>query len=300
MQRRRTAKTITGVLVWLIAYSLQLTAAFGDEIYFTSGQTLKGLVVEEHVDRLVVSTVDGEQVIWRHDVDQVFFDDPERNYLYLGNEALAAGDFQAALTLYQKAIHLNPAWNDPRDALRRLDDRQRRPAGVTERPERALQAAWGLIVAATESYPVLSAVAPDSAAAQAGLRPGDALVAAWGESLGYRSLAQVAQRVAGPAGTEVKITLRRDVTVLAGAVASAPWPGFGVTMAPEGLTVSEVGVLGAAAGLQVGDLVVTLDGRPTRYLPLGQARAAIGKARTAGLRLQIHRHLLILRPTGSS
>ena len=284
-------------LALIVAFA---SSAFADEVFFTSGQTLKGLVVEEHVDRLVVSTVDGEQVIWRHDVDQVFFDDPERNYLYLGNEALAAGDFQAALTLYQKAIHMNPAWDDARDALRRLDDRQRRTAGAAERPERVLQDVWGLTLAATESYPVLSAVAPDSAAAQAGLQAGDALVAAWGESLGYRSLAQVAQRVAGPAGTEVKITFQRDVTVLAGAVANAPWPGFGVTMAPEGLTVSEVGVLGAAAGLQVGDLVVALDGRPTRYLPLGQARTAIAKTKTAGLRFQIHRYLLILRPTGSS
>lgn len=278
------------------------TPARADEIYFISGRTLKGLVVEEHVDRLVVSTVDGEQVVWRSEVDQVFFDDPERNYLYLGNDALAGGDVNSALTLYQKAIQLNPGWEEARDALRRLDDRQRRMTGawVVEHPERTLEAAWGLTFSATESYPVVAAVTPQGHAAQAGLQAGDALVAVWGESMGYRSLAQVADRLLGPAGTDVKMAIRRDVTVRPAEAPNAPWPGFGVTMAPEGLTISDVGVLGTAAGLQAGDLVVTLDGRPTRYLPLGQARGAIDRARAAGLQLKIHRHVLIHRPTNSS
>lgn len=283
----------------LVAIAGAATAAQADELFLTSGETLKGLVVEEHADRLVVSTIDGEQVVWRHDVDQVFFDDPERNYLYLGNEALAGGDFQAALALYQKAMQMNPAWDDARDALRRLDDRQRRARGAVERPEKVLQAAWGLTLAATESYPVISAVAPDSAAAQHGLQTGDALVAVWGESLGYRSLAQVAQRMAGPAGTEVKITLQREVTVPP-AGRGAPRPGFDVSMALAGLTVGDAGLLGTAAGLRPGDLIVAIDGRPTRYLPLGQARAAMAGPRTSGLRLTIQRHLLIHRPPGSA
>ncbi len=276
--------------------------AQADEIYFTSGRTLKGLVVEEHLDRLLISTVDGEQVIWRHDVDQVFFDDPERNYLYLGNEALASGDVNSALTLYQRAIQLNPSWEEARDALRRLDDRQRRMTGAwaVEDPVRALQATWGLTLSATEDYPVIAAVTPQSASAQGGMAVGDAVAAIWGESMGYRSLAQVAERLLGPAGTDVKVTIRREVAVRPGTVPNTPWPGFGVTMAPDGLTISEVGVLGTAAGLQAGDLVVALDGRPTRYLPLGQARAAIDKARTAGLQLRIHRHFLMHRPTSSS
>lgn len=292
-------RAISSVLLAALCWA---TAARADEIYFASGETLKGLVVEEHVDRLVVSTVDGERTVWRLDVDQVFFDDPERNYLYLGNEALAGGDVNAAMTLYQKAIQLNPAWGDARDALRRLDDQQRRMtrAWAVEDSRRALQMAWGLTLSATENYPVVTTMAPPAGAAGAGLQTGDAVVAVWGESMGYRPLAQVAGRLAGPAGTEVKITVRRDVTVRAAEVPNAPWPGFGVSMTPAGLTVSDVGMLGTAAGVQVGDIIVTLDGRPTRYLPLGAARAVIDKARAAGLRLQIHRHLLITRPTSSS
>lgn len=284
----------------LLATATVAAPAAADEIYFLSGDTLKGLVVEEHVDRLIVSTIDGEQIVWRQDIDQVFFDDPERNYLYLGNDALAGGDLNAAVALYQRSLQMNPAWPDARDALRRLEDRQRRLSrGAAGDAEGALQEAWGVTLMATENYPVISTLASGAWAATQGFQVHDAIVAVWGESMGYRPLAQVADRLLEPGGREAKVTLARDVAVSAPSGAAA-WPGFEVALELDGLVVRNAGPWGTSAGLRAGDLLVGLNGQPTRYLPMGAAKGIIERARAAGLQARIHRHVMITRPATSS
>jgi len=293
----RSAERCARVICRLVLVALWCHAApaSADEIYFTSGELLKGLVVEEHVDRLVVSTVDGEQVVLRQEIDEVFFDDPERNYLYLGNEALAEGDTTAATALFHRALRLNPRWQETRDALQRVEDRQRKTAAgwALDDPEQTLWTTWGVRWTATDGYPAVAAVASQQAMDRAGVRVGDQLVAVWGESMGFRPIAHVAERLLGPPGTPVKVTIQRGVTLRAGAV---PWPGFELTMAPAGLTVSRVAASGASAGVEAGDLIVALDHRPTRYLPLAVARATIGRARGRDVDVRLQRHLVIIRP----
>lgn len=259
---------------------------------------MKGLVVEEHVDRIVVSTVDGEQVLRRRDIDEVFFDDPERNYLYLGNEALADGDLNTALTLFRKAWQFNPRLEEAQDALSRAEEARQKAAmdWTTADPERALWTRWGLRLTATDRAPVVSTVDPQRLADRAGLLVGDQMIAVWGDSMAYRPLPQVAERLLGPAGTPVKVTVQRRVTVAPEVTPKAPWPGFELTMAPAGLTVARVESRGEAAGLRVNDLIVLLNGHPTRYLPLASAQTAVKAAHAGGLQLEIHRHLLITRP----
>ena len=289
---------ITLVLFLALAHpcSPLLPPVFSDEIYFTSGRSLKGLVVEEHVDRLVVSTVDGERVILRQEIDQVFFDDPERNYLYLGNEAFAQGDLNTAEILFRKALKFNPRWGEARDAMRRLgDERRKATSGWTSAdPQGQLWSAWGMRLAATERYPVLVAVEPRGAAARAGLSAEDRIIAIWGDSMAFRPLDEVASAWMGPPGSIVKVTLERRLTLRARTARG--WPGFDLTMTPLGLTVAKIHRWAKAAGLRPGDRLVTVNGLSTRYLPLASARAAIHKARRTGLTIVIHRDIVITRP----
>ena len=290
MRQRRRHLCVNTLLSTLL---LLLPTASADEVFLASGRSLKGLVVEEHVDLIVLSTPDGEQMLWRKDIDQVFFDDPERNYLYLGNEALAAGDAGTAMALFQKSAHLNPSLEEVRDALRRVGDERRKQSVGWSVPEAALWSRWGLRLSKTASYPVVADLAPDGAAARAGFRAGDQIRFVWGESMGFRPVAEAADRLLGPPGTEVKMTIQREIRVSL----SPSWPGFDVGMTEHGLVVTSVGEPGQRAGLQTGDRLVVLDKQPTRYVPLSSAKSAIARARTAGLRCGIQRHLLLIRPS---
>ncbi len=284
---------------WLLVGGWPVTSAQADEIYFTSGESLKGLVVEEHVDRLVVSTVDGERVVWRRDVDEAFFDDPERNYLYLGDEALEAGDVHGAVALFQKAAQFNAELEEVRDALRRADDRRRKLETLWEvrDPEAALRKHWGLRLAPTTGgAPKIAVVTTPSFAERAGLQADDQVMAIWGASMAYRPVTQVAEWLLGPSGSAVKLLIQRDLVLSASALPGGKWPGFEPAMTPAGLTVAETGPLGAAAGLRPGDRIVAINGHATRYLPLASVRALLDRLKGTNVSLQIQRALFLTRP----
>ena len=97
---------------------------FADTIYLNNGNIIKGLVVEEHKDRVVFSTREGEKIILNKDIDEIFFDDLEQNYYYIANRFLEEKDFERA-EKYRSALAylgvrepkkeygvLRPAWSD--------------------------------------------------------------------------------------------------------------------------------------------------------------------------------------------
>ena len=282
---------------WLVAAGWWPALAQADEVYFTSGDSLKGLVVEAHVDRLVVSTVDGERVVWRRDVDEVFFDDPERNYLYLGDEALEAGDVHGAIALFQKATQFNAELEEVRDALRRADDRRRKLETLWEvrDPEAALRKRWGVRLAATEGAPTITAVTTPSFGERAGLQADDHVIAVWGASMAYRPIPQVAEWLLGPSGSPLKLLIERDLLLSAAALPGGKWPGFEPAITPAGLAVAETGPLGAAAGLRPGDRIAAINGHATRYLPLASVRALLDRLKGTSVSLQIDRAMFLTR-----
>lgn len=278
-------------LLCLVAGLLLPQVAGADEIFLSSQESLKGLVVEQHADRVVVSTIDGEQTVMRTDIDEIFFDDPERNYLYLGDEALAQGDINSASTLFRKATQLNPELEECRDAIRRVEDRQQKMAKELALPDPELK------LFSTDRYPKVEEVKPASAASESGIQPGDLLVAVWGESLAYQPVSVAVERLTGLPETWAKVTVERTVQIVRDP--KHPWPGFEMEMSSEGLKVSRVTGGTASAFLKPGDLIVSLNGRATRYLPLASARNAAqqSQSKKRGLGLIIHRHILLKRPS---
>ena len=268
---------------------------WADEIYLTSGERLKGLVVEEHADRIILSTVDGERTVMRNTIDEVFFDDPERNCLYLGNEALAQADVNAASTLFRKALQLNPEFEEARDAIRRTEDRRQKlnKNWSVPDPESAL-GAYGLRLSSTDRFPSVAEVKPRSAALAAGFQAGDSIVAIWGESMAHQPAAVAAERLLGLSGTMAKVTLERQAKITPDP--KHPWPGFEMEMSLDGLKVSRVKEAGNLAGLKEGDIIHFLNGHPTRYLPLASARNTVAQAKNKRLTLILRRHIFIQRP----
>lgn len=121
--------------------------------------------------------------------------------------------------------------------------------------------------------PVVGRVLPDSAAAAAGLRPGDQVLAVDGRAV--RHWAELEERVAASGGRPLTLRLRRDGTEHEVALTPRRIPArtpFGEPTETWGLgagphvppVVGEVqpGMPAAEAGLRPHDRIVALDGRP--------------------------------------
>ena len=265
----------------LLFFLLAVAPAFADVIYDTSGGTLKGLVVEEHADRVVLNTEEGEKTLFRSQIEEIFYAEPERNYLYLGNQALEGGDFGSARGFFQKARQINPDFSEAADALERADDLEKKQEFLTGGLDllQAFKKQWGITLLEGKVLAKVGEVPPGSLAGRAGLAAGDEPVAAWSSSLAFLPAGAVAKELIGSPGSAVKLTLQRTVNLPAGAAKEMK-----LNMERLGLTVTGSG-----------DRIVSIDGKSTRYLPLEQARKMIQAAREKGVELVIHRDLKVTR-----
>ena len=277
----RIKTVIMAVLVQLLTLNSSLLTAFADVIYDTMGGTLKGLVVEEHADRVVLNTEEGEKTLFRSQIEEIFYAEPERNYLYLGNQALEGGDFGGARGFFQKALQINPDFSEAADALERTADLEKKQEFLTGGIDflQVLKKKWGITLSEGKDLAVVKEVLPGSFAERAGLAAGDALVAAWSSSLEYLPAGGGAKELIGPPGSKIKVSLQRAVKLPAAAAREMK-----LSMERLGLTVVESG-----------DRIVSIDGKSTRYLPLDQARKMIQAARDKGVELVIHRDLKVTR-----
>ncbi|MBI3322437.1 MAG: hypothetical protein HYZ94_02010 [Candidatus Omnitrophica bacterium] len=273
--------------------------AFADDVFFKAGGSLRGLVVEEHADRVVMSTEGGEKTVLRDEIDEVFFSEPERNELYLGERALQAGDLAGAREFFLRAIRLNPRLAEGKDALGRVQDMERKAGQAAPRDPAAELAKLGVALRKEpqEGWLVIELVERGSTAQRWGLSPGDALAAYWGGSLRHVPPAEAARSIAGAPGSALKLTIQRQVNIPPANPPNAGWPGLTLEMEHFGLTARETVPTSPAfmAGLRPGDRVVRLGAAPTRYMPLGAARKALQQAREKGIILIIHRDLMVTR-----
>ncbi len=299
---RRILRQLVVSSKWFVVFYFLLTTlyplVYADTIYFTAGDSIKGLVVEEHRDRIVLSTEQGERTLLRREIDEIFYAEPERNYLYLGDQALEQGEWALARGFFQKARQTNPAFREAEDALQRLGDAERKlHEPPVPNPVEVLWSRWGLSLETVGGSAVVAHVRENSFPAEASLEPGDGIIGYWDESTRFLPASEVAEFLLGPAGTEIQLTVRRAVTLPAVFPGQRNWPGWKLEMERLGLTVLETMPEGAAglAGLKPGDRIVELNGQPTRYLPLGQARRTVQKSRDKGLVLVIDRDLRIRR-----
>ena len=281
MRRIKPLLAMTFVLIVL------LPVAYADVVYDHAGGTLKGLVVEEHHDRIVLSTEEGEKTVLRSEIEEVFYSEPERNYLYLGNQALEEGDFGIARGFFQKAVQINPAFSEATDALDRAEDLEKKQELVAKGLDllQTLKKQWGITLGQGKDLAIVEEVRAGSLAERSGLENGDGLVAAWSSSLAFLPTGGVAKELIGPPGSKLKLTLQRDVKLPAG-------EGFKFKLSMERLGLTAAG---AEPPFLLGDRIVSIDGNSTRYMPLGKARKMIEGAKSKGVAFGIHRNLLITR-----
>jgi C-terminal processing protease CtpA/Prc len=270
--------------------------------------------------------VDGEIKVMKSDVKRLSLDDEESNLLRLAQNAKDADDAAKAYYFYDKALAVNPQSKSAKEGIsllkmqswqkekkKKLSDlelqaeidtygspKPRQPetdpmAGLKER----LDSEMGISLGMEGSFPVFTKVKNGSSASVSGIERGDRLVAVWGKLTGYMSFQDVVDVLLKKSSMEVRCTVERTVRVAVNPNRAISLPGdlIGASLGigPEGLALFTVKPLGAAekAGLAKGDLVVAIDGVPTRYLQLNRALKVIKDAKGDHVKLTFRRDVVI-------
>lgn len=271
---------------------------FADEVTMKDGTKIKGLVIEEYADRLTVSTVDGERNIFRKDIDRIAYDTPEQNYMQMGREYEAKGQYDKAALYYKKAMQLNPDYKEARDAyisshakIWRQEERRtkkelerqkmvmdwRKEKGrLRSTPSRnkteALKEAIGISLEQKDGMFTITEVKPNSSAYRAGIGKGDVLVGVWGKLVRYTDMGELIDSLLGPKYSEVRVLVEKVIRIPVGENTENLYKELGISLAfeYEGLMIKgiEEGKKADTGGLQKEDLVILIDNVVTRYIPL--------------------------------
>lgn len=310
------------LLLLYTLYAIPYTLSYADTINTNDGKELKGIVVEDYKDRLILSTADGEITVMKADIRELYYDSEEDNLIKLAEQARERRDYTKSYAYYNMAFKLNPNSKAAKDGLvflqgylfrqeqvRKEDDiklredfeRSGSPIKAAKAEEDAvkemaetLKKTIGVTLGQSENFPVVENVSPKSAASEAGVKPGDKLVAIWARLTGYMNLKDVMAALLDKPSLELKCTIERTVNVPV-----APRDLIGATLAMEfdGLTISEVkeDTPAFGAGLKKGDLITAIEGKSTRYMPLKTAITEIKKAKGSVTALTLRREVLIWR-----
>ena len=314
-----------GVLLPSFFYCRPLLA---DTIRLKNGKDLKGLVVEEHEDRILLSTANGEIPVLRRGIREIEYDDPAQNFSQIGRAYEDKQRWPEALSYYEKALELDPDQEEAKKAearVRNLFWAKSAVGPVNEiEKKQALYETWGKwdlssskksSLSASSSDPLLkdlgvrlskkgdwvrlSEVFSKKDAASSGLRKNDRLVSADGNSLRYLSVAAVREKLLSPRFSNFTLEYDRECRLAkTGFEKELHEFGFTLKLEARGTVVSSIKPSSAAsrAGFAMNDTVVEVNGTSMRYLPLAKLMAVIQKdpaATEAGF--TVRRSVLLVR-----
>jgi len=291
--------TIVSIIVFFIVAATPISL-YSDTLIMKDKSEIKGLVVDEYVDRITLSTVDGEKVFLRKDIDVIEYDAPEQNFMQLGREYELRGVYDKAAFYYKKASNLNPDYKNARDAFLAIQakvwkqeseitekeinrremikdwwkDRHKEIFSPAKDKKALLEKSLGISLAEKEASLIIEEVRLFSSAYKAGVREGDVLVSVWGKRTTHRKIEEVMDELIGPKHSEVRISVAKEIRVPIRSIRmhKSFYEGLGVLLAFEhdGLVIQEVkrGKMGERLGFKKGDLVMVIDDKSTRYLAL--------------------------------
>jgi len=311
-------KKIFLLTVLFIAYSLRPAAVSNaDTIYTKDGKEIKGIIIEEYKDRILIATVDGERSLMKSDIRELYFDTEEQNLIKLAEQARDRSDFIKSFVYYDKAFKINPNSKAAKDGIVFLqgylfkkdmnkkevginkgNDFEEREAGSivikTEEEKfteniNKLRSTTGITIKMDGVQARIDDVVTGSPAYDAGMKKGDLLVAVWGRLVKYLSINEVVEILLEKTSLETKCTIEHSV--------DAGVEDFGAEfkMQFDGMTVSGIKDHSSAkeAGLMVGDIIVAINGDSIRYTPLKKALELIKNSRNNTVILTLRRGLVI-------
>jgi C-terminal processing protease CtpA/Prc len=315
-------KNIVFILTLILVLS---TVLYADTVVLKDKTTLKGLVVDEYADRIVLNTVDGEKRILRKYIDRIEYDTPEQNFMQMGRVYDEKGWYDKAAFYYKKAMEINPDYKEAREAYVAShakmwhEEEKRTKKGietynmamewqrarknkkadaVVKNKESLVKECIGIRLAQNKGVFSVNEVVPGSSADKAGIRKGDFLVGIWGRLIRYSKKEDILAELIGPKYSEVKIIVGKNITIpLETGMETYKELGILLGFEYEGLLIKDVfsGKKGEQAGFKKGDFVIAIDKNVTRYMPIDNVIALINNPKNNKIVFTIRRNINLKR-----
>ena len=294
------------ILFFFILFTAEISCA--DTVTLKNGGLVKGVILEDYADRILVSTYEGEKSIMKSRIAGLKYDAQEDNLLRLGEHFRKKGNFDDAYFYYKKAYEANPNSKAAKDGItlsrqaffredrdmhqdavekRRIIEEFKNKGWFDEVPEdkeKILKSALGIALKMDGINPIVGRIEGRSVAEISGIRLGDRIIVIWSSLTGYLSRDEIISRLIDRTPRELKLTIERDIRVGKNrhifVRSTENLIGTRFMMQWEGLTIGDVIAGGPAgrAGLKTGDLVMKIEGQSTRYMNLPNIHQLIRKA----------------------
>jgi len=287
-----------------------------------NGKEVKGIVVEEYDDRLVMSTYEGEKTFFKKQIQKIKYDLQEQNFEKLGDKYMSQGRFERAYYYYNKALKVNPDYKRASDKIayirslpyrsfrqgreneiarvRFMEKQTKKKTEEEQTLEEKLKSVTGLSIAEENGRIEVVEVKKKSPGSMAGIRKNDILAAVWGRFTDYMPEYDVARLLLKGGPGEIRLTIERDIVLKKGQKRPGKYSDIinaTLKMLPNGLTVLSVkpdGV-GWKIGLKKHDLVIAINGSGTRYMPFDEVVQIIEKRENDIIEFTIRRAATIWR-----
>ena len=279
---------VIGLIIFSFIALIMMFCAFADTVILTDGEEVKGLVVDEHADRIVVSTFEGEKALNRTRIEHIRYEDEETHLLKLAGSALDTKNYEQAIYYYKKVLKLDPDSTIAKDGARMAIGKQLSSGAEIAKEEIDLMIALeegsdafekeaieheknirtllGLELAMDKKKApcFVEAVYPRSVSYDHGVQKGDIIDSIWNTSVKYMPYEGVVREMAGPEFSVVKLSVERQVVFN-----KKELPGLNIALHKEGYFIKDVsGLLRSRENyIMPGDWILEVNSAATRYMP---------------------------------
>ncbi|MBD3426148.1 MAG: PDZ domain-containing protein [Candidatus Omnitrophica bacterium] len=263
---------------------------FSDTVILKNGKKLKGLIISEYKDRIILSTAEGERSIMKSSIRSAVYSEEKKALLQKARNQFKRRQYLGAYYSYKQVLELDPDLREAREKteyLRNLLEtrtREQVEQGLERKNEHAgtgeylsvaerLLNELGLVLSGGKSFVVVRQVRSDAPGQiSSSVKKGDRIVSVWSDNTGHMDAREVGQMLLLPG--EVKMTVEREVALRLNSsralfARDKKITGATFRLEKRGIVVSSVVDGGPfdKAGINKGDLIYSIDGERTRYMP---------------------------------
>lgn len=299
--------------------------AGADTVILKDGRRVKGLILEEFKDRILISTSEGEKTLLKKDIRSAVYSSEEKNLIQKGNNLVKKGKPIEAYYVFKEVLEVNPDSEEAKERMyylkgfietkakkKPLDKAREKYSEETSKMESNISLVkeeLGLSLKEEGKYVYIDEISEKVPGSEEGkLEKDDRIVSVWGEMTSFMGAEEVATLLLMPG--EVKIIIER--TAFPRLAYSERffkrflYPayrkiiGSSLELDKKGIIVRDLIPDGAfsKAGIKDGDLVFRIKGKNTRYLPLPEVIKIIEVSQGEKIEVVIRRGVTLWRKAG--